>query len=120
MVGGSASQQDRSPGLRHMHVGGGGWRRRQQRLASAQKLAVAAAAAVCYNNGGSLPCRFTSRQSAALPVCTATPMSPPAAPPLQVPVPPQYKPQPLYDFRHFPSETRGYKVGAGRCLGCAL
>lgn len=29
----------------------------------------------------------------------------------EVPVPPQYKHQPLYDFRHFPSETRGYKVG---------
>ncbi len=29
----------------------------------------------------------------------------------EVPVPPQYKPQPLYDFRQFPHETRGFKVG---------
>ena len=28
-----------------------------------------------------------------------------------VPVPPQYKPQPLYDFRQFPEEARGFKVG---------
>lgn len=26
-------------------------------------------------------------------------------------MPPQYKPQPLYDFRQFPDETRGFKVG---------
>lgn len=26
-------------------------------------------------------------------------------------MPPQYKHQPLYDFRQFPAETRGYKVG---------
>ena len=29
----------------------------------------------------------------------------------EVPVPPQYKAQPLYDFRQFPDTTRGYKVG---------
>lgn len=29
----------------------------------------------------------------------------------EVPVPPQYKPQPLYDFRNAPDETRGFKVG---------
>ena len=29
----------------------------------------------------------------------------------EVPVPPQYKEQPRYDFRHFPDETRGFKVG---------
>lgn len=26
-------------------------------------------------------------------------------------MPPQYKPQPLYDFRNAPDETRGFKVG---------
>ena len=45
----------------------------------------------------------------------AHPPAPTCHPLPQVPVPPQYKHQPLYDFRHFPSETRGYKVGAGTC-----
>ena len=33
------------------------------------------------------------------------------AAPVEVPVPPQYQHQPQYDFRQFPDETRGFKVG---------
>lgn len=54
---------------------------------------------------------IVTRTLGALFICISSSNPGMAAAVEEVPVPPQYKPQSLYDFRQFPHETRGFKVG---------
>ena len=103
-----------SPGRPHMHVGGGTigggggtpWRLPPTTPAGTTCTCSSRMDRVGVSLHSGTCCRCGSRSHPPAPTCHPLP---------QVPVPPQYKHQPLYDFRHFPSETRGYKVGAGTC-----